>query len=152
MYVHVDYIMIYPHVDSEPENEDERKLSFCSYCQQHTGWTPKPNYIKGQHGIVIRDGHYRIFKDANHKKEEMEEYGDNDKNIPNMLLVDYKKIKIVPILENSKFGINQISKIRFLLNNMFVRKLSQVGYRLLNFIIYSHLFFANCLGIIPDEK
>ena len=82
----------------------------------------------------------------------MEEYGDNYKNIPNMLLADYKKIKIVPILENSKFGINQISKIRFLLNNMIVRKLSQVGYRLLNFIIYSHLFFANCLGIIPDEK
>ena len=136
----------------EPEDEDERKLSFCSNCQQPIRWVPKSDGIEEQHGMVIRDGHYRIFKDANHKKEEMEEYGDNDKNIPNMLLADYKKIKIDPILENSKFGINQISKIRFLLNNMVVRKLSQVGYRLLNFIIYSHLFFANCLGIIPDEK
>ena len=35
---------------------------------------------------------------------------------------------------------------------MEIRKLSQVGYRLLNFILYSHLFFSNCLGIISDEE
>lgn len=56
-------------MDSEPENEDERKLSFCSNCQQPIGWVPKSDGIEEQHGMVIRDGHYRIFKDANHKKK-----------------------------------------------------------------------------------
>ena len=43
-----------------------------------------------------------------------------------MILSDYKKTKIGPILEGSKYGINQISKIRLIQNNMIVRKLSQV--------------------------
>ena len=33
-----------------------------------------------------------------------------------------------------------------------VRKLSQPGYRLLNFILYSHLFYSNCLGYISNEN
>ena len=45
-----------------------------------------------------------------------------------------------------------MSKIKFENNAQFVRKLSCVGYRLLNFILYSHLFYANCLGFIPDEN
>ena len=136
-----------------PPEPGEPQVTFCGNpeCNLPVGYSPKPPSIPGQHGMVIRDGHYRIFKDAQHKEEELNDYGDNDQNIPNMLLADYKTIVIDPILESSKFGINQISKIRFVQNNMTVRKLSQVGYRLLNFILYSHLFFANCLGIISDE-
>ena len=33
-----------------------------------------------------------------------------------------------------------------------IRKLSQAGYRLLNFILYSHLFYSNCLGYISNEN
>jgi len=33
-----------------------------------------------------------------------------------------------------------------------VRNLSQIGYRLLNFIAYSHLFYANCLEFIKNEE
>ena len=137
-----------------PWEPEDKKQSLClnPACRLPIGYAPKIPSNGGQHGMVIRDGHYRIFKDAEHKKNELEEYDDNDNNIPNMILADYKRIIIDPILEGSKFGINKISKIRFLQNNMEIRKLSQVGYRLLNFILYSHLFFSNCLGIIPDEE
>jgi hypothetical protein len=82
----------------------------------------------------------------------MNEYDDTDENIPNMLLDDYKSKVIDPILESSIFGINQITKIRFEQNNLKVRNLSQIGYRLLNFILYSHLFYGHCLGYITDEN
>ena len=133
----------------EPEEGDPPSL--CANCGLEIGYAPKDPSIKGLHGMVMREGHYRIFKDAQHKQEELEEYGDSDENIQSMLLADYKTKIIDPILEGSKFGINKISKIRFMLNNMIVRKLSQEGYRLLNFILYSHIFFGNCLGIISDE-
>ena len=102
--------------------------------------------------MVIREGHYRIFKDKAHKDEQLKRYRDNDKNIPNMLLEDYKKTKIDPIIEKSKFGVSKITKILFEDIKQNVRKLSLVGYRLLNFILYSHLFYSNCLGFIPNEN
>ena len=101
--------------------------------------------------MVMREGHYRIFKDENHKKKELAQFKDSEKNIQCILIADYKAKIIDPILKNSIFGINKISKIRFILTNLVIRKLSQVGFRLLNFILYSHLFFANCLGIISDK-
>ena len=44
-----------------------------------------------------------------------------------------------------KYGISKVTKIVFQDQRQKVRKLSPVGYRLLNFIAYSHLFYANCL-------
>ena len=82
----------------------------------------------------------------------MEKYGDNDRNIPNKLLSEYKRDKIDPILEKNKFGLSKVEKVIFGDNNQKVRKLSTIGYRLLNFIVYSHLFYANCLGFIKDEN
>ena len=108
--------------------------------------------MPGLHGMVIREGHYRIFKDEDQKKKEMYKYRDTDENIPNMLLADYKTKIIDPILNQSIFGINKNSRIKFTEKNLKVRKLSPIGYRFLNFILYSHLFFANCLGYITEEN
>jgi len=132
------------------EPKKEPKILTCSNCNEPIGYAKKPPELKGEHGMVIREGHYRIFKDEDHKRGEMK--NDTDENIPNMLLADYKKKVIDPILHNSKFGINKISKVRFAQDDQKVRKLSQVGYRLLNYILYSHLFFSNCLGFISEEK
>ena len=96
-------------------------------------------------------GHYRIFKDLAQKKYEFSKNGDSDKNIPNMLIDDYKKLKIEPILEKENFGINKVSKKVFVDPYKTVRNLSSIGYRLLNFILYSHLFYANCLGFISND-
>jgi len=82
----------------------------------------------------------------------MARYGDNDKNIPNKLLAEYKRDKIDPILEKDRFGLSKVTKLIFQDVHQKVRKLSPIGYRLLNFIVYSHLFYANCLGYISNEN
>ena len=124
----------------------------CFNCGQKIGADDKfPPGITGTHLLVQRPGHFRIFKDLKHKMKEFDDYKDNDKCIPNMLLEDYKNNIINPILEKSKFGINKVSKFIFEDKSIVIRKLTQAGYRLLNFILYSHLFFSNCLGFIPDE-
>ena len=131
--------------------KDEQE-TLCPNCKLKIGYAPKPERIPGKHGMVIREGHYRIFKNQKQKKEQMEYHKNTDKNIPNMLLDDYKTKVIDPIIKHSIFGINQVTKIRFEQNIHKIRNLSTIGYRLLNFILYSHLFFSNCLGYIDYEN
>ena len=125
--------------------------STCCNCNLPIGYAPRPAHIKRGHGMVLRKGHYRIFKDQAQKDGEMRKYGNEDVNIPNMLLAEYKAKVIDPIIEKSKFGISKITKIMFESINTKARKLSIIGYRLLSFILYSHLFYSNCLGFIKNE-
>ena len=104
------------------------------------------------HGMVVRPGHYRIFKNLEQKIEQMSIYHDPDENIPNKLLEQYKKEVIDPILELPQKGISPIEKEEFLDKNKTVRNLNKISYRLLNFILYNQLFFANCLGYISNEE
>ena len=48
-------------------------------------------------------------------------------------------------------GIPKIDKITFIQKNKNIRNRSQVCYRLLNFIFYSHLFFCDCLGYMDKS-
>ena len=141
--------------DPEEEEEEEegkvKVLNKCLNCQLPIGHGPPKEGYTGTHSMVIRPGHLRIFKDEEHRIQEFNEYGDYDEGIPNMLLEDYKKQVIDPILEKSKFGLNKVEKKYFEQTNITIRKLSIIGYRLLNYIIYSHIFFAHCLGFISDE-
>ena len=126
--------------------------STCSNCGQKTGYGPLPKGITGGHGFAHRPGHYRIFKDLAQKQGEFRKYGDNDNNIPNMLLADYKSKIIDPKIENSKYGISKVSKLVFENTHQTVRKLSHIGYRLLNFVLYSHIFYSNCLNFISNDN
>ena len=138
---------------SPPENEEEKDEFLCKNCKKKIGYDKPPKDVKRAiHGMVIREGHYRIFKDEKQKAYEMNLYGDTDKNIPNILLYNYKNEIIQPILEKYNLGINIIPKTEYSQPNLRVRNLSQIGFRLLNFIIYSHLFFSNCLGFISEEE
>ena len=124
----------------------------CPECQQAIGYDKKVIDVGApNHGMVIRPGHYRIFKDLNQKQKEMEKYNDCDENIPNRTLEQYKKEVIEPILNNSKYGINRVSKNRFLQKDKNIRNMSQITYRLLNFLLFNHLFYANCLGYISNK-
>ena len=96
--------------------------------------------------------YYRIFKDNYQKNAAKEEYNDSYKNVPNMLFEEYKKDRIDPILEANKFGIIKVDKINFKNINIKIRNLSNIGYRILNFILYSYLFYANSLGFISNEN
>ena len=124
----------------------------CMNCKKKIGYDRLPPGITGGHGFAHVKGHYRIFKDQAQKLGEFAKYGDNDRNIPNMYIADYKKTIIDPILEKDRFGISKVTKVIFEDVHQKVRKLSTVGYRLLNFIAYSHLFYANCLGFISNEN
>ena len=135
--------------------------SKCANCGLPTGKGElPPNIGKRKHGFALRKDHFRIFKDLNSKKAQFDRYGsdkdepknsDNDDNIPNMLLEDYKKI-IEEITNKKIYGVNRPQKESFLNPNHKVRNLSVIGYRLLNYIIYSHLFYANCLNYLSDEE
>ena len=126
----------------------------CLECKEYIGYGEKKIPEKGapNHGMVLRPGHYRIFKDEAQKKEQMNLYDEIDENIPNITLEKYRKEVIQPILDNSSFGLNKISKSLFLKKDKNIRKMSQITYRLLNFLIYNHLFYAYCLNYISKEE
>ena len=131
------------------------KSGTCPTCKNKIGSGDLPPGIKGYHGFAHVPGHYRIFKNLEAKKEQFARFSghnppDSDENIPNMLLADYKK-KIDDIKEKEKLGISKVKRNFFEDTKEKVRNQTQIGYRLLNFILYSHLFYANCLGFIKDE-
>ena len=136
---------------SPPENGEKELL--CKNCKEKIGYgKPPPDSKNKVYGMILRKGHYRIFKDEKQKYHEMNLYNNNDKNIQNILLENYKKEIIEPKLEEYKFGINLIPQVNYKDPNLKVRNLSEIGFRLLNFILYSHLFFSNCLGYISDDE
>ena len=127
----------------------------CPNCGQKIGWGPKVIQERGSpnHGMVVRPGHYRIFKDQSQKVVQMAKWNDSDENIPNMTLDDYISNIIGPISkEKSSLGFNSIDKEYFEKKDKTIRNLSNIGYRLLNFIAYSHLFFSHCMGKISEEE
>ena len=124
----------------------------CQACGQKCGWGPKK--VKGgaaNHGMIIRDGHLRLFKDKAQKEGQMRRWKDPDENIPNMILEEYKNKIIEPIRKKPASGFNSVSRDYFENQNKKIRNLSNIGYRLLNFISYCHLFFNYCMGNIPID-
>jgi hypothetical protein len=132
----------------------ERYTGKCPLCNFPIGYGPKVIKNRGavNHGMIIRKGHYRIFKNEQQKKEQMSRWDDPDENIPNMTLAQYKKEVIEPLLYSFKKGFSFNSKEDFLDKNKTVRNLSKISYRLLNFILFNHIFFANCVGYLDDEN
>ena len=126
----------------------------CQGCGKKIGYGPKVIPDKGakNHGMQIRKGHYRIFKDQAQKNEQMSIWHDPDENIPNILLNDYIKNVIDPIRKNGSYGFNVVERYFFEKQDKKIRNLSNIGYRLLNFISYSHLFYSYCLENITVEK
>ena len=125
----------------------------CPVCKKDIGYGPKK--IPGgasNHGMIIRPGHYRIFRDIKQKVGQMSRWNDPDENIPNILLADYIKTVIEPIRKKGTLGFIKISRDFFENQNKKVRNLSNIGYRLLNFISYCHLFYAYCLDSITENK
>ena len=131
----------------------EEQFSNCPNCKKIIGYIKIEN-LKNEKKYILspREGHYRIFKNFDEKKNEMSKYGITDEIVPSKTFEEYITDVINPILMKEKKGLNIISKNSFLLSCEKIRNLSKIGYRLLNFIIYNHLFFANCLGYISNEE
>jgi hypothetical protein len=123
-------------------------LNYIIYLNKDYDYSITP-YNKPISNSNLNISDYRIFKDMNQKQILFNLYGNTDNNITNIFLEDYKNEKIEPIIKKS---INPIPKKIFKDENQIVRKLSIINYRLLNFILYSHLFYSNCLGYITEKN
>ena len=70
----------------------------CIECKEKSCWGPK---VKPGgppiHGLVIREGHYRIFKNQEEKDSQFDKFKDPEENIPNILFDDYIKKVIGPL-------------------------------------------------------
>ena len=100
--------------------------------------------------IVKIDNYYRIFKDD---KEIEEIKGDEIKNnklkkINYMTLKEFQEKYIIKIIKNEK-GLYISDKNSFKNTMKIVRFLNPISFRILNYILYIHLFFA---GIITEKK
>ena len=96
---------------------------------------------KSYETIRSNPNYYRIFKDEEEiKKLKLNNYKKFE-NLRYMTLEEFKKKYILPEYKKEK-GLNPIDKDSFKKDKKVIRNLSQLSYRLLNYILYCHLFFA----------
>ena len=72
-------------------------------------------------------------------------------NIPYIFLDEYKKKYVDKYLNKQTQGITKEDFPFFINRNIKVRNLDELSFRLLNYILYSHLFYSNLLGYISDK-
>ena len=122
---------------------DYEKNKKCPNCDKPIG----SEYIEEETGkklkIIKRDGYVRIFKDEDEIEKIKEDSGRNKKlqEINYMTINKFKEDYIKKLYKDDK-GLHTIEENYFKKRNKYVRNLSQISYRLLNYILYSHLFFA----------
>ena len=104
-----------------------------------------------KHVPVIREGHFRIFKDEA-EKETVLNYGYNNRKLMKWKLLSEFKNEVDKLINEEKIGIIKVSCDFFKKENKNIRNLSQVSYRVLQFVVYSNIYYANILGYIKDDE
>ena len=123
------------------------EISKCVNCGEKIGGE--------NHKLFRREGHIRIFLNEKARESQLS-LGYADKEMPNMLLDEYKlfvggKEKEINVKEQDSFLINKNDFIN-LKQNLMNRKIDDLTFRVLNFILYAHIFYSNIIGIITDEE
>ena len=135
--------LFYHSVPSGFPGKNELKMK-CPHCNKNIGSIKKEDKIvavKRNAGTFSRENKYiRIFKD----EKEIEDNKKRLDEIDYMTLDEFKKKYMKPYFKNET-GILMTDKNNFRNDQKVVRNLSQITYRLLNYILYSHLFFAKLL-------
>jgi len=118
--------------------ENDQLMMNCPGCKKNIG------------ALVKREDYYRIFKDENEindsKKDPIKR--EKMKEINYMTLQEFEKKYVYEKFNNEK-GVFITDKNNFKNDKKIIRNLSQVSYRLLNYILYTHLFFAK---LITNKK
>ena len=97
--------------------------------------------IKVYKTVDTNTKYFRIFKD-NEEIEKLKEIDESKfETLRYMTIAQFEDNYIRP-LYNEESGLNQIDIKNFRKEKRIVRNLSQISYRLLNYILYCHLFFA----------
>ena len=120
--------------------------SDCPYCHKKIGGL--------NHKLIKREGHIRIYKN----KKDLEDNGGYDGGANKeylscavMTLDDYKNKVISKRPSLDYKGIKKESKNNFKKTQIF-RNISPLTYRILHFILYSHLLFSNALELLTDPE
>ena len=120
----------------------------CPKCNKPIGSEDK-GWIKESLKSIKRKDFYRILKDEKeeNKINKNDEKRNKLKNINHITLNEYKKRYIEQKDHKNEKGIYiPPSDSDFKSDSKIVRNLSQISFRLLNYILYSHLFFARILS------
>jgi len=122
----------------------------CPKCSKPIGTTKEGIIGFRTEKIVKRDNYFRIFRDQKEIDEIKKDKDKRDKlkEINYMTLEDYKKKYIYKEFEKEKgiFINNDKNCINdFKSDQKIIRNLSQISFRILNYILYSHLFFARLI-------
>ena len=102
--------------------------------------------------IINRNDYVRIFKDDEEIEKTKEDSWKKKKlqEINYMTIDKFKEDYINKLYKEDK-GLHRINENYFKKNDKMVRNLSQISYRLLNYILYSHLFFAKLYTGISEN-
>ena len=126
----------------------------CGFPTQKSRCFNCNEFIGGEdHILVRREGHYRIFLDEKARNSQLSiSYADKD--MPNMLLNEYKEYvdkKEEEIGKEKEQKLKLVKKEDFIkiIQNNLIRNMDNLTYRIMNFILYSHIFYSN---IIYEEN
>ena len=117
----------------------------CPKCNGNIG-SYYPNNNRREIKIVKNNNYFRIFKDQKEIEEiEKDDNLKNKLNEINYMTFDEFKNNYIKIYNQKDKGIAIVDKNSFKNDSKIIRNLSKISYRLLNFILYSHLFFARLI-------
>ena len=124
--------------DEEPNEKDIGQN--CPFCEEPIG------SIKEKRRIipVKRNNYFRILTQNEYDYKKKRDFHEYDY----ITINDFKEKYIDTNLQEEK-GISKNDENHLKKDNKIVRDLTQVSYRLLNYILYSHLFFAR---LITEDK
>ena len=117
-------------ITEESNNGYPTNSGKCKFCGEEIGNDGNPK------SFFERENYFRIFKNEEDLKE-----GTKDKGNGNCITLEkfYDDFISKKLEEDSK-GVNKSQKSHFDNTDKPIRKQSQIGYRLMNLILYSHLF------------
>ena len=99
--------------------------------------------IKKYEMVKSNSNYYRIFKNDEQIKDlkRIKDFYSKFEQL-NFMTVEQFKEQYIRLLYNKEKGLNKIDINSLKKENKIIRNLSQISYRLLNYILYCHLFFA----------
>ena len=112
----------------------------CQKCGLNMGAIKDGKEIK----IVKRDHYFRILKDEDEANKIRNDVNNKTKLKDYMTLEKFKNEYIINSFKKEK-GIYKCDANNFKNANKLIRNLSQISYRLLNYVLYSNLFFARII-------
>ena len=118
------------------------EISKCLNCKKNIGGK--------NHELLRREGHYRIFLNEQAKIKEFNKTF-ADVNMPYKYLHQFKREIIDPLLSIPSKGVGKMTKENVNKTGNKIRNINELSFRILNFILCSHLLIANILDILDDN-